>query len=145
MSIKQNTSKPMQKVLLKDYTQCAKCIKFMKIRKCLTDAKLNPSKAVYYCPCCGDRFRRFETGYFTRMTTVYNVAISLRDSSDMPNIQQPFLQDNDVDQINITVCICISSAPVVTIQKRRDNFFFQQGKIKHMVLTFFTSLVSHLR
>ena len=128
MSIKQNTSKPMQKVLLKDYTQCAKCIKFMKIRKCLTDAKLNPSKAVYYCPCCGDRFRRFETGYFTRMTTVYNVA-----------------QDNDVDQINITVCICISSAPVVTIQKRRDNFFFQQGKIKHMVLTFFTSLVSHLR
>ena len=72
MSIKQHIPKPMMTVLLKGYTQYAKCKKSLKIKKCLIDAKLNSSKAVCYCPCCDNRFRSFESGYFTKMPNVYN-------------------------------------------------------------------------
>ncbi|WP_297960238.1 class I SAM-dependent methyltransferase [uncultured Ruminococcus sp.] len=72
MSIKQHIPKPMMTVLLKGYTLYAKCKKSLKIKKCLIDAKLNPSKAVCYCPCCDNRLRSFESGYFTRMPNVYN-------------------------------------------------------------------------
>lgn len=72
MSIKQHIPKSLKEVLRKGYTRYRKCKKSIRIQKYLLDAKLNPSKAVYYCPCCGYRFRGFIAGNYLTNPSFFN-------------------------------------------------------------------------